>query len=274
MKKILLGSVALIVMSVPVLAADMPVKAAPLPPAWSWTGCYVGLNVGYGWARFRKSEINQFATATGAFIATRPDFDFDDDGALGGGQIGCNWQYGLWVWGLETDLQVTSIEARDRLPGVFGNTAVGGGTTFFTEAQSALRWFGTARARAGWTVWPTTLLYVTGGFAYGRVNSHLGFGLNATNVVAPSAVNFDDQYHYGWTVGVGVESKITQNFTAKLEYLYVDLGSADYAFNNIAGTGTVPTIFNYTWSQRTDFHVVRLGLNYQFNWYETVVAKY
>ena len=272
MKKLLLGSVALIVMSVPVLAADMPVKARPLPPAWSWTGCYVGLNVGYGWARFRKSEINQFATATGAFIATRPDFDFDDDGALGGGQIGCNWQYGQWVWGLETDLQVTSIEARDRLPGLFGNTAVAGGTTFFTEAQSALRWFGTARARAGWTVTPTTLLYVTGGFAYGRVNSHLGFGLNTTNVVA-TAVNFDDQYHYGWTVGVGAEAKITQNFTAKLEYLYVDLGSADYAFNNISNsTGT--TFFNYDWKQRVDMHVVRIGLNYQFNWYETVVAKY
>ena len=59
---------------------------------------------------------------------------------------------GLWVWGLETDLQVTSIEARDRLPGLFGITAVAGGTTFFTDVQSALRWFGTARARLGWTV--------------------------------------------------------------------------------------------------------------------------
>src|SRR5712691_5277617 len=96
MKKILLGSVALIVMSVPVLAADMPVKAVPLPPAWSWTGCYVGLNVGYTWARFRKSNV----TAVGTPIAGAPnaavpintsfaDFDFDDHGANGGAQIGC-----------------------------------------------------------------------------------------------------------------------------------------------------------------------------------------
>jgi outer membrane immunogenic protein len=273
MRKLLLGSVALIVMSAPVLAADMPVKARPLPPAWSWTGCYVGLNVGYGWARFQKSEISQFNAVTGAFVANHPDFDFDGDGAVGGGQIGCNWQYGQWVWGLEADLQVTSIEARDRLPGFFGNTA-GNFAGIFTEAQSALRWFGTARARAGWTVTPTTLLYVTGGFAYGRVNSHLGFGAITAGVVGAvgTAVGFDDQYHYGWTVGVGAESKIAQNFTAKLEYLYVDLGSADYAFNTVPGLGG--NVFNYTWNQRVDMHIVRLGLNYQFNWYETVVAKY
>jgi outer membrane immunogenic protein len=274
MKKLLLGSVALIVMSAPVLAADMPVKAVPLPPAWSWTGCYVGLNVGYGWARFSKSDVRRFVTAPVVLTETHSAFDFDDDGALGGGQIGCNWQYGQWVWGLETDLQVTSIEARDRLPGLFGNI-VPPNNTIFTEAQSALRWFGTARARLGWTVWPTTLVYATGGFAYGRVNSHLGFGTVASNTVG-TAVNFDDQYHYGWTVGVGAEAKIAQNFTAKLEYLYVDLGSADYAFNNIAGTfnGTIPAVANYAWKQNVQLHVVRLGLNYQFNWYETVVAKY
>jgi outer membrane immunogenic protein len=273
MKKLLLGSVALIVMSAPVLAADMPVKVKPLPPAWSWTGCYVGLNVGYGWGRFRKSDINQYVTATGAFFASHPDFDFDGDGAVGGGQIGCNWQYGQWVWGLETDLQVTSMEDRNRLPGLFGNTAVAGIVPgLFTEAQSALRWFGTARGRVGWTVTPTTLLYVTGGLAYGRVNSHLGFGLAVVNTIGVGAVNYDDQYHYGYTVGVGGEAKIAQNFTAKLEYLYVDLGSKGYAFNNISGLAVTP--FNFTWNQRVDMHVVRLGLNYQFNWYETVVAKY
>src|SRR6266545_3717605 len=98
MKKILLGSVALIVMSVPVLAADMPVKVKPLPPAWSWTGCYVGVNVGYSWARFRKSEVREF-DATGV-ILNYPDFSFDDDGVNGGGQIGCNWQNGVIVWGV------------------------------------------------------------------------------------------------------------------------------------------------------------------------------
>ena len=264
MKKILLGSVALIVMSVPVLAADMPVKAVPLPPAWSWTGCYVGLNVGYTWARFRKSNVTAVGIPPVVPVNTAfADFDFDRDGAEGGGQIGCNWQYGQWVWGLETDLQVTSVEGRTVFDHSIFNFPQAG--AFNTEVHSAIRYFGTARARLGWTVTPTTLLYVTGGFAYARVASSLGF---PTAAGVPTAfVNFDQQTHFGYTVGVGAEAKIAQNFTAKLEYLYVDVGSKGYDFLNIAG-------INYHWDQRVDFHVVRLGLNYQFNWYETVVAKY
>jgi outer membrane immunogenic protein len=268
MKKLLLGSVALIVMSVPVLAADMPVKARPLPPAWSWTGCYVGLNVGYGWGRFRKSDVTQVNTATGAFLFNHADFNFDDSGALGGVQGGCNWQNGYWVWGLETDIQVTSIEART----VFDDLLFAvGPRTFDTDVRSALRYFGTVRGRLGWTVTPTTLLYVTGGFAYGHVQSSLFFTPNGGG--AASIGDFDSRNHYGYTVGVGAETKIAQNFTAKLEYLYVDLGTQGYGFNNILPPATDPRS-NFTWNQRVDLHVVRLGLNYQFNWYDAVVAKY
>lgn len=271
MKKILLGSVALIVMSAPVLAADMPVKAVPLPPVFTWTGCYVGLNVGYGWARFNKSEVRQFDATTGALIFNHADFDFDDDGAVGGVQAGCNWQFGTWVWGIEGDIQVTSIEARN----VFDDRlfAITTPRTFDTEAQSALRWFGTARGRLGWTFTPETLLYVTGGFAYGRVDSNLGFRPNVGGIV--TNIEFDAQNHFGWTVGVGGEAKIAPNFSAKLEYLYVDLGEQDYSFLRIpaqAGSGIGPQ--NYHWKQEVQFHVIRLGLNYQFNWGYPVVAKY
>ena len=93
MKKILLGSVALIVMSAPVLAADMPVKVKPLPPVWTWTGCYVGLNVGYAAARF-ESRTSGKSRALVPFVTTFADFDFDDDGVSGGVQLGCNWQTG------------------------------------------------------------------------------------------------------------------------------------------------------------------------------------
>jgi outer membrane immunogenic protein len=264
MKKLLLGSVALIVMSVPVLAADMPVKAVPLPPAWSWTGCYVGLNIGYSWARFRKSNVTAVGIPPVVPVNTAfADFSFDDDGVNGGGQIGCNWQNGVIVWGVETDLQVVDLEARTIFDNSIFNFPQAG--AFDTDVKSAIRYFGTVRGRLGWTVTPTTLLYVTGGFAYARVASSLAF---PTAAGAPNAfVNFDSQTHFGYTVGFGAEAKVAQNFTAKIEYLYTDVGSKGYDFLNIAG-------INYHWDQRVDFHTVRIGLNYQFNWYETVVAKY
>ena len=202
MKKLLLGSVALIVMSVPVLAADMPVKAVPLPPAFSWTGCYVGLNVGYSWARFQKSNVT--AVGIPPVVPTNTsfaDFDFDDDGVNGGGQIGCNWQFGVVVWGVETDLQVVDLEARQIFDNSIFNFPQAG--AFDTDVKSSIRYFGTLRGRLGWTVWPTTLLYVTGGLAYARVQSSLAF---PTAAGAPNAfVNFDSQTHFGYTVGFGAE---------------------------------------------------------------------
>jgi outer membrane immunogenic protein len=262
MRKLLLGSVALIMMSVPVLAADMPVKVKPLPPAWSWTGCYVGLNVGYTWARFRKSDVRQLSATTGAVVTTFNDFAFDDDGASGGAQIGCNWQNGVIVWGVEADIQVTSVEARTVFDNAIFNVP---SAAFDTQVASALRWFGTARGRVGWTVTPTTLLYVTGGFAYGQDRSSVYFPTAAGGQTTFYAS--DSQTHFGYTVGVGAEAKIAQNFTAKLEYLYTDLGSKEYFLECRCAD-------NIRWDQRLDFHTVRLGLNYQFNWYETVVAKY
>jgi outer membrane immunogenic protein len=259
-KKLLLASVALIALCAPVLAADIPVKAKPLPPAWSWTGCYVGLNVGYSWARFRKSAVREI-TQAGATVRTFNDFDFDDDGASGGVQGGCNWQNGTWVWGIEADIQVTSIEGRI----VFDNAVFNAPDPTDTEVKSALRYFGTVRGRLGWTVTPTTLLYVTGGFAYGKDRSGVTF-LTPAGAATPFA-GADSQTHFGYTVGAGAEAKVAENFTAKLEYLYTDLGSKTYDL-------LCRCLNNIQWDQRVDFHTVRLGLNYQFNWYETVIAKY
>ena len=219
MQKLLLGSVALIVMSAPVLAADMPVKAVPLPPAWSWTGCYVGLNVGYGWARFSKSDVVRVSPTPFTFA----DFDFDDDGAAGGVQTGCNWQNGQWSSGSRPTFRSPASK-----PGGISTTVLRSipEPDFDTDVRSSLRYFGTVRGRIGWTVTATALLYVTGGLAYGRVNSSLFFP-PATGALTTFG-NFDSQTHFGYVVGVGGEAKIAENFTAKLEYLYVDLGSKTY----------------------------------------------
>jgi outer membrane immunogenic protein len=260
MKKSLLGSITLVALSVggSAWAADMPVKVRPVVPAWAWSGCYVGLNVGYANARFRKSDVVRITPNPVTFA----DFDFDDDGAAGGAQIGCNWQTGQTVFGIETDIQVTSIEARRYFDNAFFNVP---DPDLDTEVRSSLRYFGTVRGRLGWTVTPTTLLYVTGGFAYGQDRSSLNF---PTAAGAPTTFYASDsQTHFGYAVGVGAEAKIAQNFTAKIEYLYADLGSKEYFLECRCAD-------NIRWDQRVDFHTVRIGLNYQFNWYETVVAKY
>jgi outer membrane immunogenic protein len=262
MKKSLLASIAFVALSAggSAWAADMPVKVRPVVPAWTWNGCYVGLNVGYANARFRKSDVVRVFPNPVTFA----DFDFDDDGAAGGAQIGCNWQTGQTVFGIETDIQVTSIEARRYFDNAFFNVP---DPDLDTDVHSSLRYFGTVRGRLGWTVTPTTLLYVTGGFAYGRVDS--SFQILTAAGANLGFLNFDHQYHYGYAVGAGGEAKVAENFTAKLEYLYVDLGSKDYSFNVFPTSG-----LTFGWKQRVDVHTIRLGLNYQFDWYKPVVAKY
>jgi outer membrane immunogenic protein len=98
---------------------------------------------------------------------------------------------------------------------------------------------------------------------------HTGSGvtfLTPAGAATPFA-GADSQTHFGYTVGAGAEAKVAQNFTAKVEYLYTDLGSKTYDL-------LCRCLNNIQWDQRVDFHTVRLGLNYQFNWYETVIAKY
>ena len=161
MKKLLLGGVALLALSAPALAADMPVKVQPLPPVWSWTGCYVGGNVGVSRAKFRNSNVR--AVGIPPVVPTNTtfaDFDFDSNTfASGGGQIGCNWQFGLVVWGVETDIQAASVEGRRIFDNSIFEFPQAG--AFDTDVRSAIRYFGTVRGRLGWTVTSTTLLYVT-----------------------------------------------------------------------------------------------------------------
>ncbi len=238
----------------PAMAADMPVKAAPVAPVWSWTGCYAGVNVGYFSARFKESNVTAVGIPPVAPTNTAfADFNFSGDGASGGGQIGCNLQNGAFVFGVETDIDGLSGGGQKLFrASIFEFPQAG---AFNTDVRSTLRYFGTVRGRVGWTATPTTLLYVTGGFAYARVNSVLCFQPVVSGLC--SFVNGDTHDHNGYTVGVGGETKVAQNWSAKLEYLYANLGSQTYNFSNIAG-------INYQWNERVNFHTVRLGVNYRF----------
>jgi len=257
MKKLFAGAALATAVAIggPAMAADMPVKAAPVAPVWSWTGCYAGMDVGYTSARFRESNVTSVGIPPVVPINTTfANFNFSGDGMSGGGQIGCNLQNGAFVWGVETDIQGLSGGGQKLFTASIFEFPQAG--AFSTDVRSTLRYFGTVRGRVGWTATPTTLLYVTGGFAYARVNSGLCFSPTASGLCG--AFGTDDTHnHTGYTVGVGGETKVAQNWSAKLEYLYANLGSQTYNFLNIAG-------INYQWNERVDIHTVRLGVNYRF----------
>lgn len=266
-------------------AADMAPRYTKAPPpvveVWNWTGFYLGGNAGYSWGR-SNTDVSYFNTVTGLPIAPPAGSilgsGFDMNGAIAGGQAGYNWQVNNWVWGLEADIQWSDEKGR----GIHSCSAtlIGGpclpGLTFLPPGATGtslaldqkLEWFGTLRGRAGLVATPQVLLYATGGLAYGSIKSTATLAGFTPAGIAVAAVGTNTETRVGWTVGAGMEGMITRNWTAKLEYLYMDLGG----FN--AGTFTLApaaTIGGNVHSNFTD-HILRAGLNYKFG--GPVVAKY
>src|SRR5262245_40762928 len=187
MKRILYAAVGLVALSgLPAAAADLPARApimrAPPIEVWNWTGFYLGGNGGYSWGR---SDTDLSFTTTGLPI-TAPagsviSNEFDLKGWVAGGQVGYNWQTSNWVWGIEADFPGNGQEGDATflcaatatggvcLPGLAAPPAGATGTTLTINQK--LEWFGTVRLRAGMLFSPTTLVYVTGGFAYGSVKT-------------------------------------------------------------------------------------------------------
>jgi outer membrane immunogenic protein len=189
------------------------------------------------------------------------------DGIVGGGQIGYNWQMQNWVWGLEADIQGTGEKGSRPfayLPApIIGNNFAPTVAVPFALSQK-IDWFGTVRGRAGVLVDPKVLLYVTGGLAYGAVNTSEAIG------VVPVYFSKTDT-RFGYTVGAGIEGVIGGNWTAKLEYLWVDLGKTSGSFLTplvAPGGGFLTSNF----SSRITDNVLRVGVNYKFG--GPVVARY
>ena len=264
------------------LAADLPAPVytkAPVyvDPGYNWTGFYLGGNLGYSWGR--SSDTSTFTNGTGTLLSTSVGRS-NLDGIVGGGQAGYNWQMQSWVWGLEGDIQGTGERgSRDiscatgvctpstittttrTAPGFFAaapptitTTTITPGLAIPATLTQKIDWFGTVRARGGVLVTPRILFYATGGLAYGQVN--------ASETISGSAFSASDT-RVGYTVGGGIEGAIGGNWTAKLEYLYVDLGRVSGSFATaIPASGGATLASNYS-SHVTD-NVLRFGVNYNF----------
>jgi outer membrane immunogenic protein len=275
MKRLLIGiTAATSLLATSAFAADLPARTytkAPVyvEPIYNWTGFYLGGNIGYSWGRSNDSSTLTNTAGTVLFASTS---NTDLNGVVGGGQIGYNWQMQGWVWGLEADIQGTNEKGTRNFicpTGVctptFGQIAVFPGPAVPVALNQKIDWFGTVRARGGVLVTPKVLLYATGGLAYGEVDSSATIGL------VPSVFPTTSTTNVGWTVGAGIEGAIGGNWTAKLEYLYVDLGKVNGSFlTTIGGLGGGVLSSNYS-SHITD-NVLRVGINYRFD--SAVVAKY
>ena len=249
-----------------------PTKApAYVAPAWSWSGFYVGVNVGWGWGK-PTGDLGEFAQTVGIVGAVQDaripgSLDIKPDGAIGGSQIGVNWQTGVIVFGLETDIQASGIREERSF------TIAGPGFPFLPAqitAEERIRWFGTARARFGVTPVERALLYVTGGFAYGSVES------SARIAFSFPGGGFDGDFSggrsgtkTGWTAGGGFEYAWDNNWSVKAEYLYIDLGSDTFRLIDPIFTDE---FVDYRFHHRD--HIVRAGINYKFGAPAAVIAKY
>jgi outer membrane immunogenic protein len=284
----------------PVLAADLLLKAPALEapgPIPGWGGFYVGGNVGYSRA---KDDL----TVTGFNVngAPVPGAEFaalEPSGAFGGAQAGYNWQSSYWVYGFESDFQLSDEKASIASSGPFtaschedsGSCTLTGATGTGTLAAN-IDWFGTFRGRIG-IAGDLLYWYATGGLAYGRVRYSGAASFTGTFTdssatckagcpVSGSAAFADAPIGVGWTLGAGVEGVIPfwGNWTWRAEYLFVDLGriSPTTTYNSSVSIGSPP--FHTQTLSPTMTHtavvmdqVLRFGFNYRFGGEAPIVTK-
>ena len=217
MKKLLLASLGVLALGVTAAsAADIP-RPHPMPakapvyvaPPFSWTGGYIGINGGGGWGR-------------SSFSAPYSSGSFDTSGGMVGGTLGYNWQSDQIVYGVEGDIDWSSFR---------GSAPCAG-----TSCETRNNWLGTVRGRLGYAV-DNFMPYVTGGLAVGDIKTSI------------TGVGIANETKAGWTVGGGVEAHISGPWSAKLEYLYVDLGRGGSILGSDASFHT---------------NIVRVGVNYKF----------
>lgn len=221
--------------------------APEIVPSFTWTGFYAGLSAGYGRGNL-DTDLKAVPTTAGPTLERALNFGLNGgiakvkgsaNGVVAGGQIGYNYQIDAnWVIGAEADLQYAGLDTK--------KTFIGAQDIPVT-VKNELNWFGTARVRAGYA-FDNVLIYGTGGLAYGQVKTKVSTG--GTNLSG-------SETKFGWALGAGAEYALTQNWTLRAEYLYVDLGKAE----TIKASSQISQV-----TAKTDVsvHTVRAGVNYKF----------
>jgi len=243
-------------------ATQAPVFEPPPPAEFSWTGFYLGINVGGGLDHF---AFPYFVAAPGGFF--QGTSGITASGPIGGIQAGFNYELPFFHI-------VAGIEIDNNASGIRGQTTVNGtllsGATATAIFGSKFEDFGTARIRLGYA-WGRLMPYLTGGFTYGTIETYYSVAAPGFfNAGSSTAIRSGVFPHVG-AAGGGVEYAITPNFTVKVEYLYDFINARPVVFNPAPES-------NIQFGTRTMYHIARVGLNYKFDWLSplaaAVVAKY
>jgi outer membrane immunogenic protein len=243
-------------------AADLALRpgyTAPRVSVFTWSGCYIGGNIGEGWGRETVSIPNLAETTGVPELAgvSLPSATGNTKGVIGGGQVGCNYQFAPnWVIGIEGDGEAAGIKGDLTESVTFTDPRTGGPNTVTGTAHAQTDWIASVTGRLGWT-WDRVMLYAKGGAAWAgdkysadlaAFNEHI-----ATSVTRP-----------GWTVGGGIEWAFAGNWSAKVEYDYYD-----FSTRNLALPGTifgVPEVVPGVNIKET-ISTVKFGINYRFGPY-------
>ena len=275
-------------------AADMAYKAAPVamaPAPFSWTGFYIGANVGGAWTG-NNNATSDFGPLFPGFIVLAPNAVIPtvfpgqlasltgggrQSGVIGGGQIGYNWQVNQFVLGFEADAQGTGLNGSSgTATRTFGPPLILATVNqTVTVDFGRIDWMASFRGRAGFAV-NQALFYVTGGAAVAEFGGSTTTVVNSAAIAIPagtfSASNGGSSTRWGWTVGAGIEWAFSQNWSVAGEYRYTDFGNRSTAFTIPDGFGGV--FATGTSSNRLTVEQATARLNYRFNWGGPVVARY
>ena len=232
MKKLLLVGTALTALfGGSALAADLRPRPYTPPPApvFSWTGFYIGGNLGGAWAR---GSVNDSLFGLSA--------DLNRSGFIGGGQLGVNYQFSNIVLGAEWDFDWTSLDATGN-----GRFVPGIGTL---QGAANTRWISTLAARFGVVLGNGALLYGKAGGAWVDNNA------TVTNLTTGASISASNR-NSGWVVGAGVEWALAGNWSAKLEYDFLKLDDLTFGPGPFRGD---------TFTASREIQMFKVGLNYRF----------
>ncbi len=261
-------------------AADLTYKApVPAPPVWTWTGFYAGAEGGakFGNATWTTTSTSDFP---GTIVDASSPAKFDPSAGRVGVYAGYNWQFQSWVAGVEADAAYASATvSRAGIPGCAIECFAGAPGPGIDVASVKMGWDASLRGRVGYLVTQAVLLYGTGGIAWQDVRTS-GFCQHslADPVCTLSPGDpFDFQSNSktltGWTVGAGIEARLSGNWLIRGEYRYAKFGSFDALLPfSAAGAALGSDFVRYNLSFNTQ--VVTVGLAYKFDWGGLIVARY